>query len=263
MNEKLQYASMLEMPFSTANVTIMPSKKKRKKINPDLVKQELIEKVNADDSVGSYTESINLPETEQATIQEEYPLEASEISSTKVKKASKLGKFKLKISVVAVQFAVIGALILTIFLTNALNPNSGIATFFKGVFTEQSSQVVDQRLHSDFAPVIALSENEYAIEEGVMTLTTSGSIYSPCDGEISSIELDNNGKYTVEIEHSKNFKSRLSGLDYVYGEKGATVFSNIPIGYMSDQGATICFTDADGSVISNYQVVDNSVVWLV
>lgn len=264
MNEKLQYASMLEMPFSTANVTVKPTKKRKKKVNPDAVKQELIEKVNAEETVNNYTESITLPEYPQVDAQEQSLVAEENLSaSVDVVQPSVKNKRKFKFSVIGVQFAVIGALIATIFLTNALNPNSGISAFFKGAFTEQTTEVVDERLHSEFAPVIALNEGEYDIQDGIMTLTTSGSIYSPCDGEITSIEIDGNGKYTVEIEHSKNFKSRLSGLDYVYGENGATVFSNIPVGYMGAEGATLCFTGADGSVISNYEVVDNSVVWLV
>ncbi len=270
MNEKLQYASMLEMPFSTANVTVMPTKKRKKKvkeINAETVKQELIQKVNAEEEINAYSENIALPEypsqLESEYSQENYNYE----QSTSVQNAPKMS-FKeriknFKVSVIAVQFAVIGALIATIFLTSAINPNAGINTFFKGVFSSQPSEVVDERLHSEFAPVIALDENEFVLEDGIMTLSASGSIYSPCDGEILSVSVDESGKYTVEIGHSANFKSRLTGLDIVYGEQGGKVYSNIPVGYLSSEGATMCFTGADGSIISGYQIVDNSVIWAV
>ncbi len=258
MNEKLQYASMLEMPFSTANVTAMPTKKKRKKVNHETVKQELIQKVNAQEEGGAYPEySVNQEEIQGGDAD-------SYIETTAVVPAPKKSRFKnFKISVIGVQIAVVGALVATIFLTSAINPNSGINTFFKSAFATPVEEVVDERLHQEFAPVIALEEGEYAIENGIMTMSATGSIYSPCDGQITSIAVDGNGKYTVEIEHSKNFKSQITGLDYIYGEKGATVFSNIPVGYMNSEGATLCFTGADGAVISNYEIVDNSVVWAV
>ncbi len=265
MNEKIQYAAMLEMPFSTANVTVMPPKKKRKRaktFNAEAVKQELIQKVNRQ-------ESENLQAEKEVSTTPAVSEDASEKASEKPVPAvsvqtNRKSKKRFKISVIGVQIALIGALMATIILTSTINPNSGINTFFKSVFSsEQTDSVVDERLHSEFAPVITYDEGDYVLQDGVMTLNGKGSIYSPCDGVISSVALDGNGKYTVEIEHSKNFKSRLSGLDYIYGEQGSKVFSNIPVGYMNSQGATLCFTAADGSVISGYQIVDNSVVWAV
>ena len=51
MNEKLQYASMLEIPVNTCNVTYKPIKKRRlkRKKHPssEEVKNELLKKVNA------------------------------------------------------------------------------------------------------------------------------------------------------------------------------------------------------------------------
>ncbi len=272
MNEKLQYATMLEMPFSTANVTVMPNKKRKKrtkKVNDESVKQELIEKVNSENpeeqALEQSLDQVNLEEQENSLMQtENIAVENEQTNTASVKKMPKKGKFKnFKVSIIAVQIAVIGALIATIFLTSAINPNSGINTFFRGAFTSSPSQVVDEREHQEFAPVIALDESEYIMENGVLTLNAVGSVYSPCDGVITSVLADENGKFTVEVEHSVNFKSRITGLDHVYGEQGAKVFSNIPVGYSLAEGATMCFTGADGSVISGYQIVDNSVVWAV
>lgn len=51
MNEKLQYASMLEIPVNTCNVTYKPIKKRRikrkKNLSSEEVKNELLKKVNA------------------------------------------------------------------------------------------------------------------------------------------------------------------------------------------------------------------------
>ncbi len=269
MNEKLQYATMLEMPFSTANVTVMPTKKKKRKtktVNPEAVKEQLIEKVNSEELEQNTVQDIKEERSLVDDLQtEEYEMQTqSEINTASVKRLEKPSRAKkFKISVIAVQFVVIGALIATILLTNAINPNSGINAFFKGAFSSTPSEVVDERLHQEFAPVIALNESDYVMENGVITLSKAGSIYSPCDGVITSVLATENGKYSVEIEYSKNFKSLLTGLDFVYGVEGGTVYSNIPVGYMSATGATMCFTGADGSVISGYQIVDNSVVWAV
>ncbi len=265
MNEKMQYATMLEMPFSTANVTVMPPKKRKKKtkpVNVETVKEELIQKVNAEEAVNAYSESYIQPTflEEGENSQPEY----AELETLNPPARTDRKKSRFSISVIAVQIALIGALIATIFITNAVSPNSGINTFFKGVFSSsEQSQKVDERLHSEFTPVIALDQNDFVLEEGVMTLSSTGSIYSPCDGVITSLAVDGNGRYTVEIEHSKNFKSKITGLDYIYAEQGDSVYSNIPVGYMKSEGATLCFTGADGSIISGYQIVDNSVVWAV
>ena len=52
MNEKLQYATMLEIPVSTCNVTFRPTKKKRTKTkkqqNPEVVKEKLLSKINSE-----------------------------------------------------------------------------------------------------------------------------------------------------------------------------------------------------------------------
>ncbi len=270
MNEKIQYATMLEMPFSTANVTVMPPKKRKKKskpVNAENVKQELIQKVNQEYSAQeaeSYSQPSFLEESMNSQEQEQQEVSLKAPTVVDKKPVEKKGKGRFKISVIAVQIALIGALIATIFLTNAINPNSGINTFFKGAFSNgQNVEVVDQRLYSEFAPVISYADGEYAMKDGVMTLSKTGSVYSPCDGVITSVSLDGNGKYNVQIEHSTNFKTLLTGLNHVYGEKGSTVYSNIPVGYMAEQGATLCFTSADGSIISGYQIVDNSVVWAV
>ncbi len=265
MNEK-SYATMLEMPFSTANVTVKPAKKRRKRakaVDAEAVKQELIQKVN--DQPISQEPLLELEQPseisfEQDLVENEYVEQQTAV----VKPMPKAKKGKgFKISVIAVQFAVIGALIATIFLTNALNANSGINVFFKSVFGSEQVEKVDERLHQEFSPVVSMSESEYVLADGVMTINASGSVYSTCNGVITSTSVDGNGKYSVEIEHSKNFKSRLTGLDFVYGETGTKVFSNIPVGYLSGEGATMCFTSADGSIISGYQIIDNSVVWAV
>jgi len=273
MNEKLQYLTMLEMPISTANVTVKPSKKKRraKKVDAEAVKKELIDKINSSEvETTNVTEQNQLVEQPITTLplveNEEIPTSEQEFSNqTAIVKSGKIKKEKrhFKVSVIAVQFAVIGALIATIFLTSAINTNSGINVFFRNVFGGDNVEVSDTREYTEFTPVLSVNQDDLTLTDGVITFSSSGSVYSSCEGKISSINLGENGKYSVEIEHSVNFKTRVDGLDFVYGEVGGLVYSNLPVGYSSVEGATMCFMGADGSVISDYQIVDNSVVWVV
>lgn len=268
MNEQITYATMLEMPVSTASVTIKPSKKKKRRRGQtdDQVKHQLIEKINAEQTLapelllqeqGSEIESPSALEL----LKEENEFDEQTISVKPIKKQKGFGKFK--VSVISVQIMVVGLLIATIFLTSAFNQNSGINVFFRSVFGINQANSVDARTYLDFAPVINLDERSYVLEDGVITVSSTGSVYSACDGVISKLEKDSNGKFTVEIEHGKNFKSVLTGLDFVYGEVGGAIFSNLPVGYQSESGATMCFLGQDGAIISGYQIVDNSVVWAV
>ena len=106
------------------------------------------------------------------------------------------------------QLIIIGLLVATIFLTSALVPNSGINVFMRNVFGTESTveQVVDQRLYNEFDAVLPVNGVENAeINEGVTTLTNAGSLYSPCNGKVSALTLDEEtNKYTIEIEHSEN-----------------------------------------------------------
>ena len=62
MNEKLQYAEMLEIPVNTCNITYKPPKKRKgraKNVDADKVKAELVDKINmeldrADTGVNQY-----------------------------------------------------------------------------------------------------------------------------------------------------------------------------------------------------------------
>ena len=133
----------------------------------------------------------------------------------------------------------------------------------KSVFGSGSSQaVVDEREFDEFSPVI-MTAGSVELNEGVITFGGKGSVYAPCDGTVSSVVVAENGLYTIEITHSENFKTIFSGLEFAYAGQGDSVFGNIPVGYMDGDGATMCFTDGSGAIISDYQLIDNSVVWAV
>jgi len=320
MNEKLQYASMLEIPVNTCNITYKPAKKvrrrRKKEIRPEEVKEQLLQKVNAENIVSkqtiedvksenvaerenldienqSYVNALNCDDMQtpepinQADMQQngqgvdgEYYVQGdgenaeipksdyiedlyqptSNVRRAKIENKKKKGRFK--ISVLGVQLAIIGVLIATIFITNALYTDSGVNVFLRGVFGTESSQV-DNRSYTDFAPVINDSDlTDYQMEEGVLTFSGTGSIYPSANGTITSVTVDDNGKYTVEIAHNKNFISVFSGLDYAYSSAGDKVYATLPVGFVKEQ-ATMCFMGADGKVISNYQIIDDTVVWAV
>ena len=259
MNEKLQYATMLEIPVNTCNVTFKPAGKKRarrkKNVNAEAVKEELMNKVNSD-----LSESV--AEENALSAQEGVENVSEQTENLQAQPENKKKGFK--VSTIAVQFAIIGVLIATIFLTNAINPNSGINVFMRNVFKGGETAVSDTRVFGDFAPVISLDENvATTLSDGVITFSGEGSVYASCDGKVTSLVKGEDGKYTLEITHSDNFKSVFKGLDFAYAEVGGSVYGNIPVGYAVEGGATMCFTNGEGSIISNYEIIDNSVVWAV
>lgn len=256
MNEKLQYATMLEIPVNTCNVTFNPIKKRKylrkKHRSEEDVKEQLVKKVN------EQTETENTVEEQALRCYD--CVEKSEGTIGAENKDNRQKRF----SILSLQLCIIGALIAGIFLTNVLYADSAMNVFFKNVFTAEQKEVVDTRGYEEFAPVIACGENlGVALDNGVMIFSGKGSVYAPCDGTVSSISLDGNGKYVIEITHSENFKSVLTGIDYAYASADQKVFANIPVGYVTADGATMCFTGVDGAVISDYQLVENSVVWAV
>ena len=136
MNEKLQYAEMLEIPVSSVNITYKPVKKKKaKRKKEEEVKQDLINMVNSSVEVkeeGNNAEEIIIDKVED--LGNEIIEQPSLSAVTTVKKKEK----KKGSKVIVVQLAVIGALIATIFLTSALLPSSGINTFINSVFNRKT-----------------------------------------------------------------------------------------------------------------------------
>ena len=132
------------------------------------------------------------------------------------------------------------------------------------MFGGGQTESVDVRTYDEFSPVIAMGDNQgVVVDGGIISFGGEGSVYAPCDGVVSALTIDENGKYIVEITHSENFKSLLTGVDYVYAGLNQKVYRTIPVGYLEADGATMCFTRADGSVIDNYKIIDNTVVWAV
>jgi len=281
MNEKLQYAEMLEIPQSTVNITykrVKPKKfafKRKKKQTDEEIKNSLLEKVNSE-TLGENSDPVaetfmSAETTEDVALQTEEPTaeegagvneEVYENPDSTVtirpKKAKRRGKVNFKFNVITAQLVIIGALIATIFLTNALVPGSGINTFLQGVFgTNQQTTAVS---YEDYSPSVPVKDvSGISVENGVMTLSGEGSVYPPCDGKVTSV-TETNGKYDIVVEHSEKFKTVFSGVDFAYVSAGESVYKTIPVGYMKGENVSVCFYDGD-SMITDYTVSENTVVW--
>lgn len=256
MNEKLQYADMLDIPVNTTNITYKPIKKKRtkKKSTPieEDVKNQLLAKVNGEEE--QKTQQQDLP-TEQENLQ--FPQVVEQAKPTKTKKS-------FKFSIISLQLVIIGVLLAVILVTNTVYANSGINTFLRGVFSPNSATITtDERVYLEFKPTFSLDDDTMAsiAENGNMTIAGEGSAYSPCDGKVTNITALENGEYSVEIAHSENFSSIISGLTFCYLKAGDKVLSRVPVGYSAEKEFSICFLNSEGAVVTGYQLVDNQVVW--
>lgn len=277
MNEKLQYAEMLEIPVNTCNITYQPTKKRVNKGKNFLedIKEKLVKKVN-NEEMARVENEVNQDEIKvEETILDsdkkhaqkcllEYG-ETEQTSTVSIKNGKE--KKKRKISIIGVQIFVICALVATIFLTSALLPNSGINAFFAGVFkaeTIETPETVDNRIYSDFTAVLPSSKLEnVTLTDGVMALNGEGSIYAPCSGTVTTLEKGDDGKFMLEITHNDNFKTVLSGVDHVYFEVGSKVLSTIPVGYVTSDDATACFYGSNGSMITDFTLAESGIIWAV
>ena len=265
MNEKLQYASMLELPVSSSSITVKPIKKKRvrrkKDLSPESVKQELLDKVNRD------AESVSLEEVKENQIELSSNPQAQEgeieENTTSLATVSKKEKKPFRLSVISVQLALVVLLVGIIAVTNVVNTNSGINVFMKSLFSPAQTVEADLREFNSFVPVLAFEEELTLSDSGILSVSGEGSVYSPCDGVVSMVKTNDDGSFTVEIAHSENFSTRIEGLTYLYSAEGDSVYSNIPVGYMKDFETSLCFLGVDGAVITGYEVVDGTVVWAV
>ena len=259
MNDKLQYASMLEIPVSTCNISIKPQKKrfKKKKVNDQEVKEQLLEKINSQEE---FSLKETLPVQDQVDTESDIVKDDDINQTATVSLQSKPKKrFKLKFSAITIQLMVIGLLLATIFITNSVYPNSGINVFMRGIFKPEQVEQVDTRLYSEFAPTFS---SNVTINEGVMTVSSNGSVYSSLEGVVTDVVQEEDGRYTVNVEHSANFTSVFSDIEHVYLSVGDNVFTNFPIGYAS-QDVRMCFLGENGAIISNFQILDGAVVWAV
>lgn len=244
MNEELDYAEMLEIPVET--VTVNRKERRRKDRDPDL-QEQLVNEVNE---------------------RMELDRDPSYAESTQIARANHYENKKQKISrgIMIAEFAAVCVLCAAIFLTNIFVENSAINTFVRGLFRGNATQTTtDTRVYSDFtlSPIVNDSvDAEITVSEtGVLSFVQACSVYSPCDGTLSSVNGNAETGYTVEIKHSDSFSTIMSGLDGVYNTVGEKVRSNIPLGYSDGQGEVRVMLYSDGSLLSCLSVNQNTLAW--
>lgn len=265
MNEKLQYATMLEIPVNTANITYKPKKNrrkaKRKDKSPEAIKEELLLKVNSETEQADAveTETAEITENAEAVAETGENVDASEPVSASVHKKTKKPFFKF--SAVTAEIVAIFALIATIFLTNAFYSDSAINVFMRKVFSPTVTETVAEKTYDKFSPVMNFN-GDMTVENGIISCTGSGAVYSPCEGKVSSVVKEEDGTYTMNIAHSGVFSSKISGLSYAYLDEGDSVYGNIPVGYVKGDGFTMCFNSED-ALITGYTIENNAVLWAV
>ncbi|MBE5742405.1 MAG: hypothetical protein E7360_03680 [Clostridiales bacterium] len=242
MKDGMEYAEMLgAISVSSCEVSVKPAKRRRKK---DL-KEEVVAKINEEKQV-----------EEIAKDYAEYEEISSDVEETYTYQDKPRKKFK--IDVLYVQGIAIFALVVTILLTNIFWENSGINTLFKNAFSTQTEQV-DARTYLSFSAKSPSNSLTATVDEGVMTFSGKGALYPVCDGEVSSI-VEEDGKYTLTIEHSDKFKTVISGVDFVYTENGSEVFAYIPVAFIAGGDASVCMYD-DGKLLTDYIVEDGAIIW--
>ena len=255
MNEKLQYASMLEIPVQSCNISYKPIKKtKKKKPVQEDVKEKLLTKINNAPDLVETTPDLEQALIEQSDIQTQpsFTITDSEQSILSTPK-------KFRFSTVTFQLFIIGAMLATIFITNTVYPNSGLNVFMRGVFGTQTVEQVDQRSFDEFVPVFK-HDGEITLVDGVMTISGEGSVYSTVNGQVVSVAQAEDGTFSMEIAHSEKFVSVFSGLTHVYLGVGDNVYCTIPVGYVEDS-VDMCFKNENGSIIADFEIVDDTVVW--
>lgn len=238
MKDGMEYAEMLGMNVSSCDVVVKPAKKRKKKD----VKEDVIAKVNE----RSYAEDI-VSEYQKVEDFEELNKDSNE----------GFGK-RRRFDILKVQGVAIFALIVTILLTNIFWENSGINTLMRNAFNTQAEEV-DARTYLSFSAKSPSNEMSVEVENGVMTFTGEGALYPVCDGTVSSI-VEEDGKYTLTINHSDSFKTVISNVDFVYTENGEQVFAYIPVCYVAEGSASVYMYDGE-TLLTSYIVEDGVIIW--
>ena len=269
MSETIDYAEMLEIPVNTLNVT---KKRSRKKKEPEAdLKDRVVEQVNERVTGGRTAgESVRLSaegegEASEFPAREENVVDYGEDADRYDPVLRPRKKF-LENKLLLAEFIAVCALCATILLTNLFWQGSAINTFFRDIVSPQETVQEDDRVYSELTlgSVVSDSEIECTVSEtGVLTFTAACSVYAPYAGTVRNV-AENDGLYTVEIEHTSSFTSVIAGLTHAYVAAGDAVFSTIPLGY-SDGAATVSVTMYDaGSPISAYSVSESGdIVWNV
>ena len=258
MNQELDYAEMLEIPVSTVNVVKKKSFFKRKHAaeqpapQPEELKEMVVDTVN--ERVGAYVYAEDLSEPakpEKVKLKDKFSGAAAALKD-------KSGK------VLFIEAVAIGLIAVAIFVTNIFMPNSAINTFI-GLFTNTTPAEASEPAYSELklSPVVSeLSDAEVSVSDsGVICFTAQTSVYPVYSGKISRVYEDS-GLYTVEIAHTSNFTSVITGLTTAYYGVDTKVAANLPVGYSDGSSEVRVSLYNDGALLNCVTVTDEVPVWV-
>lgn len=246
------YAEMIEIPVSSCEMVTEPVTEKKRS------KKRLIKKIN-----GRFPFFSKKANTKKETV------ESSDLTSTNVDSEEEFTTYnvtgetpkkaggKIKFNLVTAQIITVFVLAVGILLTNIFWKDSGINNLLKSVFATDTTVTADERGYEVFQ-AFAPSKTDVQLQNGIMKVE-SGAVYSPADGKVISCKLSN-GKYTITISHSDNYKTVITGADYAYAKEGDKVFTSTPVCYSKEGGVEVAMYDKD-SLISGYTLDGGKVVW--
>ncbi len=278
MNEEIEYAEMLEIPLSTVNVV---RKKRRKKVEEQVgLKESVIASVNDRleepllgeepqteegslnlDGIPDRIDTVRLYDTGVDGELSAYDYPLNEGGMYKTNDTPKKVRLAL-----GIEFGVACALCGGIFLTNVFMPNSGINTFFRAMGTPAEPAAV-VRPYTDIAlsPVVSelCNAKMQLSPAGVLTFTEKCCVYPAADGKVSEVLENEDGSYTLKINHEDSFEGVFSGLDVVYYAAGDTVKSNVPVGYTDGEAEVQVMMYAGGQLLNCFQLTEeNCLAWV-
>ena len=274
-SSQANYADMIELSVKTCTVTEVPAKKKRsrKKVNSEEVKKTVIETVNAqvemenaeikndENEVLDFVQTVVDKAKEQDAVSEDktdltevfdnvdtIPVAPITVKDRRFKPSVKKKIIAGAVAIVVLAGATVGAGILTDTL--------GLTTYFGDAFYKKEETVLS---YDDYIAGLPTLGSDITLKDGVMSVTSKGSVYSSTEGVVSSL-IEEDGKYSLEIVHGEDFKTVISGLDHVYTAVGESVYGKIPVGYSNGDGYTVCLYSSDG-LITDYDISGGTVVW--
>jgi len=188
--------------------------------------------------------------------QEELPIYNYSLWQDK-QKGARSRREKRNAWIVGIEFAACVALCTGIFLTNVFYPNSAINTFFK---TLGQSQQTDARTYADFTLSAILSEEDATLNlspTGILSFTEEGCVYPAVDGNVTEVNQNADGTWTVKISHSPTFSEIITGLSYAACSVGSTVKSNVPVGYSDGTKEVQLSMYEDGALLNCFYLTEN------
>lgn len=254
MNDEIDYAEMLEIPVETVTVKKRERKRARHEAENADLQEQLVAEVN--ERVEGAGDPVAESDENDPNFAESKQIARSEKPRKKTSRAKKI---------LIGELAAVCGLCAVIFFTNIFMTDSAINTFVRGLF-QGDATATDDREYSDFnlSPVVGDSvEAAMTVSEtGVLSFTAKCSVYAPASGTVSKVNGSKETGYTMEVKHSDNFSTIISGLDTVYLAEGDAVMYRLPVGYTDGEGAVNVMMYSGDTLLNCYSAEDNKLAWI-